>query len=123
MAAREGCRGTLAGIVGVFNQPVEKSVTPSRTYHAFLRMSEIVADVGEDALCDAVFAHGKIVILGAGDGQEDEDDIVYHERCEGDEGHAGELLRPIEKVEQRHRHNHRKVAGIAQVHEFAEDRT
>ena len=81
---------------------------------------EVVAHIGEVALCGGVHAYGFIVILRPGHGQYDVYHVVYEERCEYDKGRAVEVFVPPDEEEQRHDEYHREVGSVAEVHQFAE---
>ena len=121
MTAGEGCRGALTRFMGILHQTVEEAVAVAGHGHCLVVGGEVIVDVGENALCDALWSYCQIIILGSRDGQEDEDDVVDEECREDDELRAVELLIAEEEVEQRHEGNHREIGGIPQVHELAED--
>ena len=120
MAAGKGCRGALTRIVGILHHVIEETVAPSGHRQTLLVGCEIIAYVREYTSGDAIDTYGLIVVLRACDGQEDEDDIVDEECREDDECRTVELLVAEEKGEQRHEGDHREIARIAQVHQFAE---
>ena len=109
MAAGEGCRRSLACIVGILHHMIEESVAPSGHGQRFLMVKEIVTYIGEDTCCDIIQSNGLIVVLRSCDGQEDEDDVVDEERREDDEHRTVELLVAEEESEQRHKGNHREI--------------
>ena len=109
VTAGEGCCGTFARIVGTLHQAVEETVAVARHVQCLIVGGEIIVDVGEDALRDALRTYCQIVILRPCDRQEDEDDVIDKERRENNELRAVELLIAAEKVEQRHQGNHREI--------------
>ena len=120
MAAGEGGGGTLAGIVGDVEQVVAEAVAPTGRGHALTMREEPVAEIGEDALCYLVGAHGEVVELGPSDGQQDENDIVGKEGAEYDEGAHLELLIALEEVVEKEDEHQREVGDIAQAHQLRE---
>ena len=54
--------------------------------------------------------------------QEDEDDVIDVEGTEEDELRTQELFIPLKEVEQRDDGDEREIRGVAQMHQFAENR-
>lgn len=121
MRTGEGCRGTLAGLMGMLNEVIEQSVGPAWTGEPLAMVHEIVAHVGEDASCHLVETNGSVVVLRAGDGQEDEDDVVEHERGKHYPRGSCQFLGATEEIVGQHHKHHGEITGVAQVHQFAED--
>ena len=121
MATGEGGCGAFAGIVRIFYELIEDSVGPSGTDHSFVVGVEIVVQVGEDALCDLVFAHRLEVVLRSGDGQEDENHVIDEEGSKYDGRGAFKLFVPAKEVKARYECYHGEVAGISEVHQFAKN--
>ena len=122
MRAGEGCRGSLAGSMGALYHVVEQSILITRTGQSLHVVHEIVTHVREDALGYLIEADGSVIVLRSGDRQEHKDDIIEHERCHEYPCRAHELTGTAEEEIEHHHQHHGEIAGIAEVHEFADDR-
>ena len=83
---------------------------------------EIVAYVGKHPFCYLIHAHGLVVEHRSRDGHEDENDVEDKERGHDDEDTLVEILIAGEEEINSHGGNHRIVGGIAEIHQFAENR-
>ena len=98
VAGREGCRGTLAGGLGVLHEVVEETIGIAWRGQALGMVVEIVAHVGEDALHDGVETDSLIIERRADHGQEDKDDVEEEERCHDDKRCMEELVVAAEEI-------------------------
>ena len=122
MAAGEGGRGTLARGMSMLHELIEPAVGPAGHGHHGVVSEEIVADGREQPLSDGVGSHSKIVVLGAGHGQEDENSIEQEEGGEYDEGGAQELLIALKEIIEGDDDHEQEIAGVAEVHKLAPHR-
>ena len=122
MTAGEGRGGALAGIVGGLHALVEESVGIAGQGQALAVCGKEIVHVGEHAVGNVVEPRCQIVVLRSRYRQCDEDDVVDEERGEYDEGRAVELLITVTEIEEGHQRDERIVRGIAQLHQFAENR-
>lgn len=118
MAAGEGCRGTLASLVGHVDEEVERAVRAGRGIHG-THLVEVVPHVGEDAV-DGIHALHLVVVLRAGHGQEYINNVVEEKAGHDDEARTHQFVGPLQPREEDKDEDHREVRHIAQVERFTD---
>ena len=90
MGGGEGGRGAFARLLRAFNQRAEETLGAGRRGQ-FRVGAEVVAQLRKVACVDNVLAYGMEIILGAGNGQEEVDEVIKKKSSEHDKRAALKL--------------------------------
>lgn len=115
MRAGESGRGALTHLLGTLYQVIKQTLLVSRPGKQFLMIVEVIADGGEVALLGILQPDGGKIELGAGNGNEDINQVVDKERSHQHERELLEQLEPVDEIEHGDHQNHRIVREIAQM--------